>query len=193
MSAPTRHTPVVTSYARALLQLAVEGNRMEDVGRELGELAELVAAQPVLREFLADPAIADAKRAALLKRVFHGRVSPLLWNFLGVLEQKKRLPLLTQIAQAYDDLMDEAVGKVEVDVTVAKRLTPEELANAQQAVSRALGKEAVIHVYVDEAIIGGLVIRARDQLIDGSVRARVAAMKEHLLDAKSQLRQGWNN
>ena len=166
---------------------------MEDVGRELGELAELVAAQPVLREFLADPAIADAKRAALLKRVFHGRVSPLLWNFLGVLEQKKRLPLLTQIAQAYDDLMDEAVGKVEVDVTVAKRLTPEELANAQQAVSRALGKEAVIHVYVDEAIIGGLVIRARDQLIDGSVRARVAAMKEHLLDAKSQLRQGWNN
>jgi F-type H+-transporting ATPase subunit delta len=70
-----------------------------------------------------------------------------------------------------------------VDVTVAQRLSPDELENVRRRVSQALGKDAVVHQYVDESIIGGLVLRVQDQLIDASVRYQLDAMKQRLLQA----------
>ena len=118
-----------------------------------------------------------------MERVLKGQVSPLMWNFLQVLNQKGRLGLLGQIAAAYDELLDEQLGKVEVDVTVAQRLTDEQLEQVRQRVGEALGKDAVVHQYVDESIIGGLILRVQDRLIDASVRQQLKAIRGHILAA----------
>ena len=125
----------------------------------------------------------------MLERRIRGRVSPLLSNFLGLLNQKGRLGLLPQIAAAYDDLLDEQFGKVEVDVTVAQPLDASNWSRSASRSSQALGKDAVVHQYVDESIIGGLVLRVQDQLIDASVRYQLQAIRSKLLSAGRRSRR----
>jgi F-type H+-transporting ATPase subunit delta len=130
---------------------------------------------------MADPGIAHSERTAALERIFKGRVDPLIWNFIGVLNYKNRLGSLGAIIDAYKDLLEDKLGRIEVDLTVAQPLAEDQLATAQQKISAALGKEAVMHTYVDESIIGGVVVRVDDKLIDASVRHQLQAMKQQML------------
>jgi F-type H+-transporting ATPase subunit delta len=101
-----------------------------------------------------------------------------------VLNEKNRLSMLTQIADAFDALLDEKLGKVEVDLFVAQKLSPDQLEEAKQKISQALNREAVVHAYVDESIIGGAILRVGDKLIDASVKNQLQSIKEKLLAAK---------
>ena len=172
------------SYGQSLLDLAGEQNQAEAIGEELGQIAEIVEQQPTFAAYLADPGISHEERGKVLRDVFAGKVSPLMWNFLGVLNIKRRLKEIPAIAAAYDDLLDEKLGKIEVDVTVAQKLTPDQLEQVRQRVSAALKKDAVIHQYVDESIIGGLLLRVQDKLIDASVRSQLRSMREQLLASR---------
>jgi F-type H+-transporting ATPase subunit delta len=172
------------TYAQALLDLAKERNIAEAVGTELESLAEAVRNDPALKLFLIDPSISTEKRADAFQKAFAGQINPLLINFMGVLNLKNRLGLVGQISDAYQTLLDELFGKIEVDVTVAHKLEPDELQLVQQKVSQALGKSAVVHQYVDESIIGGLLLRVQDRLIDASVKYQLQAIKEQLLAAR---------
>ncbi len=180
----THHTPTVLSYATSLLELAEEQNAANPVGEELSQLAEVLEQNPVFVQYLADPSIGSEERARTLTEIFGGKINPLLWNFLGVLNLKNRLGLLGQIITAYDDLLDEKYGKIEVDVTTAHHLSGEELENVRQRVGQALKKDAVIHQYVDESIIGGMLLRVQDQLIDASVKSQLEKIKLSLMNVK---------
>ena len=178
------HTPTVLSYARSLLELAEDQNQADAIGEELVQLGQVLDANPVFVQFLADPGISVDERAKALVNTFGGKISPLMSNFLGVLNRKNKMSLLAQIVSAYGDLYDEKHGKIEVDVTVAHKLTADELENVRQRVSSALKKDAVVHTYVDESIIGGMLLRVQDQLIDASVRGQLQAIKEQILSKK---------
>jgi F-type H+-transporting ATPase subunit delta len=181
----THHTPTVLSFATSLLELAEQDNISDSVGEELNQIGEILEANPHFVLYLADPAISQAAREGVLRAIFGGKVSPLLWNFLGVLNLKNRLPLLEQIIAAYDDLMDEKHGKIEVDVTTAHKLSPDELQMVQQRVSAALKKDAVIHQYVDDSLIGGMLLRVGDQMIDASVKSQLQAIKQKIMSSRS--------
>ena len=116
-----------------------------------------------------------------MQRIFQNRISPLLFNFIRVLNHHMRLNKLVEVISAYEELLEEKLGKVEVDLTVAQPLSQEQSATAQQQISKALGKDAVVHTYVDEAIIGGMIVRVGDQLIDASVRQQLRAVRKKLL------------
>lgn len=177
----THYSSTVLAYARALLELATEKNEAEPIGQELEQLHELVQQNPVFAAYVGDPAIGHEEMERVLRNVFQGKVSPLMWNFMGVLNMKGRLKLLSTISAAYSDLLDEQQGKIEVDVTVAKKLTDAELQQVQQQVSAALKKEAFIHQFVEEEIIGGMILRVQDKLIDGSVRSQLEGMRKRML------------
>ncbi len=76
-----------------------------------------------------------------------------------------------------------------MDVTVAARLSPEQLEVVRQSVSSALKKDAVIHQYVDESIIGGLVLKVQDKMIDASVRSQLEMLKRQLLANRPNLKK----
>jgi F-type H+-transporting ATPase subunit delta len=177
----THHTPTVLSFATSLLELAEQQNQASPIGEELKQLGEVLEQNPSFKLFLADPSISQAERAKVLGDVLGGKVSPLMWNFLGVLNLKNRLALLGQIVAAYDDLLDEKYGKIEVDVTTAHPLSGDDLEEVRQRVSSALKRDAVIHQYVDESIIGGMLLRVADQLIDASVKSKLEVMKRKLM------------
>src|SRR4051794_32189857 len=122
------HSPVAQAYAKALLELADERHSSSsEIGRELGDLRIVVEADNAFRLYLADPSISHERRGGVLERALSGKISPLLYNFLRLLNEKGRLSLLTQIAEAYQAMLDEKLGKVEVDLTVAQKLTPDQV------------------------------------------------------------------
>ena len=170
-------------YARALLDLANEQKQAEPIGQELSELGKIIEGNKSLSAFLGDPGVGQAEHQHLLDRVFRGKVSPLVMNLMGVLNNKNRLGLLHSITEAYQELLDEQLGKIEVDVTVASRLDGAALEQVRQRISQALKKDAIVHQYVDEKIIGGMVLRVDDKLIDASVKYQLEAMKRQLLAA----------
>jgi F-type H+-transporting ATPase subunit delta len=101
-----------------------------------------------------------------------------------VVAEKHRLGSLPAISAAYDELLDKQLGKVEVDVIVAQRLTPDALETVRRRVSAALKRDAVVHPYVDESIIGGMILRVQDQLIDGSIRTQLKTIRQRMIAAR---------
>ncbi len=185
MAQNNQHSQTAVAYAKSLLELANESNQAEAINADLEALREATESDASFAQFFRNPSISDADRLAVLTKSLSGvGGSQLLTNFLGVLGQHGRLGILADVAGAYDDLLGEQLGKIEVDVTVAQKLSPDQLEQVRQKVSQALKKDAVVHQYVDESIIGGLILRVQDQLIDASVKNQLRAMREQLLAAR---------
>jgi F-type H+-transporting ATPase subunit delta len=179
-------TPLAAAYARSVLELANDQNQARQIGQELEELGKIIDSDPAFANFLANPAVSEAERGQVVEKVFRGRVSPLVMNFLLVANRKGRLGILRLIAAAYAEQLEQQMGIVEVDITVAQRLSPEQFDDVRRRVGQALKREIVLHQYVDESIIGGMVLRVQDRLLDASVRAQLQAIRRKLLSAKQK-------
>ena len=185
----SRHTDALALvYARSLYELAEEAggrDKIVEVAEELEQICELARSDRLFGQFLASPVIDRARRGAALRRIFHENVTDLILRFLLVLNNKGRLGHLQAIGEAYDQLVHEAFGRVEVDVYTPGPLADEQVDKLKQRIGAALGKEPVLYAYTDAAMIGGLKLRIGDQLIDGSVASRLRRMRQNLLTSGS--------
>lgn len=185
---------VARVYAQSLLELAEAAGgdaKIAETGEELQALLEVVRGDATIAEFLRSPIVDREKRGASLRAVLDGRVSDLLLRFMLVLNGKGRLGRIDDIAAAYDELLNARFGKVEVDVfTVDGRLDDAQLSLLSEKIRTRLGKEPVFHQYADASLIGGLVLRVGDQLIDGSVRGRLRGLRETILEGGSSTIRG---
>lgn len=179
------HSTLALTYARSLLELANESGQTQDLANDVDALGQVLEENPAFVAFLKDPGIGHEERDAALARIFAGKLNPLLDRFLRLMSERGRLGMLPQIADAFEHLLDEQLGKVEVDVTVAERLSESELDDVRRRVSQALKKDAVVHQYVDEEIIGGMILRVGDQVLDASVRRQLDAMRQRLLRGRN--------
>src|SRR5687768_9109878 len=182
-NAQDRPTPLAVAYAQSLLELANERKEAEPIGQQFADVRKIIDENPSAREMFINPSISVDERARLLDKVFRHNVSPVIFNLLVVINQHGRLGLSPLVAQAYDDLLDEQLGKIEVDLIVAQKLSSDQLETARKKITQTLGKDAVLHQYVDDTIIGGMVIRVGDKLIDASVRNQLEMMRQQLLAA----------
>ena len=171
------------AYARSLLDLANEKNQAEAIGGELKQIKQILDANPGFREFAANPAVGAQERQQLISQIFRNNVSTLLFNTFAVMNEHGRLALISEMASAYDHLLGEQLGRVEVDLTVIKKLTAEQLNRAKELLAGALKRQVVIHEYENADILGGIVVRVGDKLIDGSVKYQLSAIREQLLSA----------
>jgi F-type H+-transporting ATPase subunit delta len=180
------------TYALSLFQLAKEQGgqgAIESVYAEMEDIVELARADAPFSEFLSSRILPAGARAESLKKIFHGRASDLLVNFLLVLNEKGRLGHLIPVVAAFDQLVQEAFGRVEVDVYTASPISPQELSLIQQRLRESLGKEPVVHPYTDGGMIGGLKLKIGDRLIDASLATRLRKMRDRLnLEGAAELR-----
>ncbi|MGF1634095.1 MAG: ATP synthase F1 subunit delta [Phycisphaerae bacterium] len=179
-----KQSTLAVSYARALLELADERGITEPIAQDVAGLKQLLEENPAFGQYLADPGVQQEERTNMLRTTFAGKAEPLTMHFLEMLTAKGRLGILRDISESFEALLDERLGKVEVDVTVAKRLEADELEMVRGRLAGIVGKDVVIHQYVDETIIGGMIVRFGDQILDASVQAQLEAMRRKLLRAK---------
>lgn len=181
----TRRTDAVAHvYARSLYELAEEAggrDKILEVAEELEQVCELARGDRAFAGFLASPVIDRARRGAALQKIFDGRITDLVLRFVLVLNGKGRLGHLGPIGDAFDQLVHEAFGRVEVDVYTPSGLSDRQMDSIKRRIGAALGKEPVVYAYTDPSMIGGLKMRVGDQLIDGSVSSRLRRMRQAFL------------
>lgn len=179
-----RDSTIARNYADALLALARKAEDPRGWGRMLQEIADAVAQDEKLRLFLEAPRISAAEKNAVIARAFQDRYPRLFVRFLQTLVSKGRQMLLGHVATEYFALLDEAEGRVHAQVTLASEPTEADKAGIAAQLSRALGKTVVPHVAVNPAILGGVVVRVGDTVMDGSVRSRLARLRKRLVTAQ---------
>lgn len=187
-TAAPRAGAVAGLYARSLYELAEAAggrDKLTQVADELEQVCELTRADRGFAEFLASPIIDRARRGDSLKRILDGRVTDLFLRFMLVLNERGRLGHLEPIAEAYDRQVNEAFGRIEVDVYAPAPLDAGAIESLKKRIGQALGKEPVIHAWVDATMIGGLRLRVGDQLIDGSVAGGLRRLRRTLLGGAS--------
>jgi F-type H+-transporting ATPase subunit delta len=183
---PDRTDEIARVYAESLLELAEArgGDGIAEVGAEIAALAEIARGDQSFAEFLRSPVIDATSREGALRRILDGRVSPLVRDFLLVLNRKARLGEFLNVAIAYDALVQARLGRVEVDVWTASGPVGEDLlASLRAKVREAVGKDPVFRMHVDPSMIGGIRLRIGDRLLDGSVATRLAGLRQHLLES----------
>ncbi len=187
-------------YAESLFQLAesegggAEGRqRLEALSGEMDELVELTRESPQLSEFLASRIIPTAHRERSLAAIFKGRVSPLLFDFLNILNRKERLSRLLPIASAFEHMVQERFGRIEVDLYTRHPIPKDQLTGIRDSLQKALGREPVVYTYTDPAMVGGIRMQVGDRMVDASIATRLRRMRETLSkDGASRLREGFN-
>jgi F-type H+-transporting ATPase subunit delta len=181
---------IARNYAETLLTLARRQGGEETVdayGQAMYEVADLLRAEPAVRQFLETPRVdAEAKKRAI-RASFSGRVPEHFLRFLLVVVEKRRQALLPAIAEEYRTLVDEARGRIRADIAVAR---PDPVLEGEivAALERRYGKTVIPTFRVDPALVGGVLIRVEDQILDGSFRRRVAGLRRRLLEAPAALR-----
>jgi F-type H+-transporting ATPase subunit delta len=176
-------TATHTSYAQALLELADSRGITQQVTDDVAGIAQLIEQDATFGQYLSDPSISSTEREGVIDRTFGGRTDGVVIAFLKLLNTRNRLGEFPGIAKAFKKLLDARSGNVNVEVTVAQTLPPDELENVRQQISHKLGKNAVVTQKVDESIIGGLVLKIGDSLIDGSVKAQLETLKRKMIAA----------
>ncbi len=173
-------------YARALLALAVDRDEADRIEAELAELADMLAASPELKDYLASPLVDLEARGAALDRALAGRASELVVNTLQVMNGKGRLALLPALAEAYRLENEGRRGEVDVEVKTAVELTDELRQRIAVAASRFAGRTARLVETVEPELLGGLVLKVGDRKIDSSLARRLHDAHEVLFDRASQ-------
>jgi len=169
------------NYAETLLTLARKHEQQEDWGTLIDAIAVAMQEDRTLKTFLESPKLAASQKIEILARALGKRVPPVFLRFLETVVSKRRQMLIPVIASEYRSLIDESEDRVHASVTVAREPgEPEKDALAKQ-LSRVLGKRVVPHITLNPAILGGLIVKVGDTVMDGSVRRRLATLRSRML------------
>lgn len=177
---------VARRYAQALFDLAQEKGQIEQVDGEFSMVVNMIEGNRQLKAVIDDVLIAPAVKRDLVEKLLSGKVSALLMNFLKLVVRKRRESFLPQMYRAYLDLANEARGIVEVEVRSAVSLPDVTLQQLEGKLVARLGKRVKFSTQVAPELLGGLVVRVGDELMDGSVKTRLHRMHDRLLRSKAE-------
>ena len=169
-------------YARALID-ALYPEKAEAGLQQLQAFNALLDSQPEARKFFENPGLSEERRERLLKEIsgalsFDRRVA----NFVNLLIDRNRLPLLEEVITAYQKMLDARLGIVRARVRAAQTLDPREQQELASKLEQVTGKQVRMEVSVDPSLIGGVVAEVGSTIYDGSVRQQLQAFKNRLIE-----------
>jgi len=168
-------------YAKALLSLGREDGQYEDYGRNLQEFGQFCSANREFFQVVSSQIFSVEERKKILDLVLEkSPFSDTLKNFLRLLLDKNRIGALEEIADYYSRLTDEISNVTRAEVITARALKNEHMDKLQQALTKLTSKKVKMDVKEDESLIGGLIVRIGDLVLDGSVMAQLKGLKESL-------------
>jgi F-type H+-transporting ATPase subunit delta len=171
------------NYAETLLILAQRNgaDAQEEWGSLIEQLAAAMREDQRLRTFLESPKISAAQKIEVLGKALGKRVPRPFLRFLETLVGKRRQMLIPAIAIEYRALIDESEDRVHANVTVAREPATAERDALTRQLSRLFGKRVVPHITLNPAILGGVIVKVGDTVMDGSVRRRLATLRSRMI------------
>jgi len=171
---------VAGRYAEALYDIASKQNLVDTIEAELKAVEVILAENNDLQKVLYHPQITAANKKELLNKLFKGKVSDVTGNFLALLVDRRREAFFGDIVAEFVSLANVVRNIVAAQVASAVELNDKEKGNMDQILAKLTGKKVQTSYAVDPSLIGGVVVRIGDKIIDGSIKTRMATLKERL-------------
>ncbi|MHC5157213.1 MAG: ATP synthase F1 subunit delta [Planctomycetota bacterium] len=157
-------------YSDVMFELAEDAGLVEQVMDDLDAVAEVMKEEPEFLSLLTLGQVKEDEKAKMIRRVFKGRINDLTLDFLCVLAKRNRMNFVYGIGDRYQVLMDERKNLHRIEVTLAKEPTDEQAEKIKADIRDALNAEIKLSVNIDPEILGGIIIKKGDLMVDNSVR-----------------------
>lgn len=167
-------------YAKALHAIAIENNLLDKMEEELLFLAAILNQEKDFREVFSHPHILESEKKELIKTLLEDKLSPYIINFTYFLIDKRREKELAGIVDEYVKLANKTRNIVLAEVITAIPITDEQISKVKAKLEKMTGKDVRIAAKVEPAIIGGMLIRLGDKVMDGSIKRHLERMQAGL-------------
>ena len=170
---------VARPYAKAAFEFALEKDNLSSWTEAL-EFLSLVVADPAMAKLLDSPSITREKSAEAMLSIAEGRLDSQTSNFVSLLASNGRLELLPEILNLYENYRANHEKTVEVELTSAVELTKQQLSDLNSTLETKLGRKVNINCQTDPTLMGGMIVRAGDLVIDASIRGKLNDLADSL-------------
>jgi len=178
-----REPTIARNYAEALFASGERTGSTHVYADLLEAVAGAIEADVKIRVFLESPRVPKAKKQAVLAAALRGHAPEQFVKFLAAVVKRGRQGIFPAIAAQYLALVDKKLNRVHAGVTVAREPDIALQSAVKRSLSEALGMEVIPHFRTDPAILGGIVVRVGDRIMDGSVRRRMVTLRSKLIGA----------
>jgi F-type H+-transporting ATPase subunit delta len=176
-----KNLSIARRYAKALLLIGTEDGQADAYRQELDRATRMIAGQEDLKRAINNPLYDAAGRRELLKAVIQKlALSKVLSQFLVLLFDKGRFGFLESVNDFYQKLADDLKGIARASVVSATALSAEAIDKIREGLAKRTGKDIILDVHQDPELIGGIVTKIGDLVLDGSVRTQLVNMRESL-------------
>ncbi len=170
---------VARVYGRSLFAVASEHGELDLIRDQLAQFTDALEANRELTVFFFSPYFSAAEKKDGLRRAISD-ADPHFMNFLELLIESHRMPAIFRVRRVYERLWDEANHRLPVAVTSAVELDAETLAKLADGISQSTGQEVQLSAHVDPDILGGIVLRVGNSILDASIAARLRRLRTQL-------------
>ncbi len=176
-----KNLAIARRYAKALLIIGKEDGQTEQYRQELNGVAQLMVEDQQLSDTIANPLYKSGDRKQVLQKIIEKlNLSKTMSSFLLLLFEKGRFGFVGSINDFYQMLADDLKGVARASLVSASQLTSEAIEKIRSALSKKTGKDVLLQVEHDPALIGGIVTRIGDLILDGSIKTQLLNMRESL-------------
>lgn len=167
-------------YAQAVFDLAKQSGKLDEWRADLATLSAIFGGEQAITA-LEDPKLTDADRTKRIDTVLAAqKVQPLAMNFVRLLAQRGRLSLFHRIVEVFEEMYNKEKGIILAEVTTAIPLDEVHQKQVADKLAKITGKNVRLQLKTDPRILGGIITRIGDELIDASVASRLAALAEKM-------------
>lgn len=171
-------------YAKALLEIAQEQSKVEEVFSQLEAFSEALYSSREMRNLLEDPFFTSEQRKQFLLKISSSlSLNQTVKNFLFLLVDRGRLPFFDEILRAYQKLADEVLNRVQVSVKSAQVFSEGFEKLLKEKLESMTHKQVMLHLSVDPDLLGGMILQVDNTLLDGSLKTTLTRLKQSLLEA----------
>ncbi|MHC5082398.1 MAG: ATP synthase F1 subunit delta [Planctomycetota bacterium] len=180
-------------YSDVMFELAEESGRVEAVMDDLEAVSKVLHDEPEFLSLLTLGHVKEDEKAKMIRRVFKGKIDSLTLDFLCVLAKRNRMNFVHGIGDRYQDLLDEKKNISRVVVTLAKEPDEAQIEKIRADIKDAISAEVKLSVTVDPEIIGGIVIKKGDLMVDNSVRSILNRTVNAIMEKSKEKIHNQNN
>lgn len=169
-------------YARSLFEVALEGDKIDVVKEQLGQFAEALDDNRELTVFFFSPYFSTQEKKDGLDGMLDG-ADPVVQNFLELLVEKHRMPAIFRLRREYDRLWGEENKLLPVQITSAVELDPATIERIGREIGEQTGRKVELESSVDPDVLGGIVLRVGNSILDASIRTRLENLRKQVARA----------
>jgi F-type H+-transporting ATPase subunit delta len=171
-------------YGRSLFELAREHGRLDELREQLAQLADALNAQRELAVFFFSPYFSTQEKQDSLSGLLDG-ADEVFTNFLELLIENHRMPVIFRIRDEYERLYDEENRTLPVEITSAIALDQATTESLGRKIGERAGRKVTLAARVDPDILGGIVVRVGNSILDASIRNRLEQLRRHVAQGAS--------